>query len=126
MAVIAGVSILSIGGSILGTLTNVAVTQPTRIINKTFDADNVINNYEWYRDAHGNFKAKISQVNQYKKIYEYETNSGEKSRIRIDLAAIQQSCRDLAGRYNANSLKINRSIFRGTNVPETLNMGDCE
>lgn len=126
MTVIAGVSILSVGGTILGTITNVAVTQPGRIINKTFDADNVINNYEWYRDQSNSFIAKQGQVKGHKAIIVRAKSEPEISRLTIELAAMQQSCRDLAGRYNSNASKINRNIFMGTSVPERLNMGDCE
>lgn len=102
------------------------LSQPARVITKTFDADNMITNYEYYRDAHGNFQARTSQVRQFKKMLIDEPDLQERSRLRIETAAIQQSCRDLARRYNANAAKINRSIFMGTNVPYNLNAEDCE
>lgn len=102
------------------------LSQPGRIISKTFDADNVINNYEWYRDAYGNYQARTAQVRQFKQLFTAETDQQERSRLRIDMAAIQQSCRDLARRYNANADKINRNIFMGTSVPTNLNAGECE
>lgn len=101
------------------------ISQPGRIISKTFDADNIINNYEWFHDAHGNYRAKVNQIKQHKKYHESEPSGGEKARLRIELAAMQQSCRELTNRYNANADKANRSIFmRG--VPEKLNAGECE
>lgn len=102
------------------------LSQPGRIVSKTFDADHVISSYEWFHDAHGNFKAKTSQVAQFKKLRDEEKDEAEKRRLRTDMAAIQQSCRDLANRYNANSTKSNKSIFKGREAPETLNAENCE
>lgn len=121
-----------IAGTITATLIGGAVwfvsitSQPGRVISKTFDADNVIQNYEYYHDANGNFIAKTAQVRQFREMVKQETDPQEKSRLRIEMAAIQQSCRDLAQRYNANSQKANRAIFKGGRVPEQLYMGDCE
>lgn len=109
----------------LGWIVNL-MSQPARIMSKTFDADNVINNYEWYRDAYGNYLARTAQVRQFKTLRDEEKNEQERSRLRIEMAAIQQSCRDLARRYNANADKVNRSIFMGTSVPSSLNASECE
>lgn len=100
--------------------------QGGRIMSKTLDANNVINTYEWYRDAWGNEKAKKSQVGQFKGLLAKETDPAEQRRLRIELAAIQQSCRELIQRYNANANKINKRIFMGTSVPESIDTGDCD
>lgn len=102
------------------------ISQPARILSKTLDADNVIQNYEWFHDANGNFMARSAQVRQFKQLGAQETDAQEKGRLRIEMAAIQQSCRELARRYNANATKVNRSIFRGQSAPEMLNAGECE
>lgn len=100
--------------------------QPARVISKTFDADNVIAKYEWFYDSYGNWQAKTSQVRQFKGLLAGETDKQEQSRLRVEMAAIQQSCRDLTRRYNANAEKANQSIFMGRGVPPSLNPGDCE
>ncbi|MDE2471847.1 MAG: hypothetical protein KGL35_24765 [Bradyrhizobium sp.] len=100
--------------------------QPGRIMSKTLDADNVIQNYEWFHDANGNYLARVAQIKQFKALATSETDPQEKSRLRIDMAAIQQSCRDLSRRYNANADKMNRGIFRERSLPDQLNSGDCE
>lgn len=102
------------------------LAQPGRIVSKTFDADNVIANYEWFHDANGNFLAKTAQVHQFKTLFDGEKEPGERSRLRIEMAAVQQSCRDLARRYNSNATKVNRAIFKGASAPEALNAGECE
>lgn len=101
-------------------------SQPARIVSKTLDADNVIQNYEWFHDANGNYLARVAQIKQFKSLNAAEPDPQEKSRLRIEMAAIQQSCRDLSRRYNANAGKMNRGIFREKSLPEQLNTGDCE
>jgi hypothetical protein len=116
-------AVILFGG--VGWTINIA-SQPARIVSKTLDADNVINNYEWFHDANANYVTRSAQVSQFKKLLAAETDAVEKTRLRIDMAAMQSSCRDLANKYNANSAKANRGIFRGTSLPENLNSGACE
>lgn len=101
-------------------------SQPGRIVSKTLDADNMIQNYEWFHDANGNYMARVAQIKQFKSLNATETDPQEKVRLRIEMAAIQQSCRDLSRRYNANSSKMNRGLFRERSLPDQLNSGDCE
>jgi hypothetical protein len=117
-----------VGSLMLGTagfVVNLA-SQPARIVSKTLDADNVINNYEMFHDMRANFLARKAQVDQFKKLLATETDQGEKIRLRMEMAAMQSSCRDLARKYTANSAKINRGLFRGDSLPESLNSGECE
>lgn len=102
------------------------IAQPMGLIKKTLNADNVITTYEWFHDANGNYKAKVAQIKQFKGLRENEADKAEKSRLTIELSAIQQSCRDLANRYNANAIKTNKSIFMGREAPEMLDVGGCE
>lgn len=115
---------LPIAGSLYSTFTSVA-TAPSRVINKTLETDNIIQSYEWFYDVNASYEAKLGQIVQFKQFYSEETDSGEKSRLRIDMAAIQQTCRDLTEKYNANSEKMNKSIFKGWSLPATLNQHTC-
>lgn len=117
------VIMIAVGG--IGWVVHLA-SQPARIISKTFDADNVIAKYEWFYDAYGNYRAKTSQVRQFKALLAGESDKQEQSRLRMEMAAIQQSCRDLTQRYNANAAKANQSIFMGHDTPSSLSQGDCE
>ena len=99
---------------------------PATIASRTFDANNVIAKYEWFYDAYGNWQARTSQVRQFKGLLAGESDKQEQSRLRIEMAAIQQSCRDLTRRYNANAEKANQSIFMGRRVPSFLDAGECE
>jgi hypothetical protein len=122
MAVALAAAIFVIGGtlSVLSLL-----SQPSRVLKRTLDADHMINNYEFFRDANNQVIARIGQISSHKKILADNTDIGERTRLRIELAAMQQSCRDLVAKYNANVQKINRNIFRG-DAPASLNISSCE
>jgi hypothetical protein len=111
--------------SVIGVVSTI-ISAPGRVITKTLNTDNIIQKYEWFYDAAGNFKARTNQVKQYKELWAGEKDEVEKRRLRIDMAAIQQSCRDLGQRYNANALKANQSIFMGRDAPSQVPVGDCE
>ena len=114
---------LPVVGGLYSTFSSVA-TAPSRVINKTLQTDNIINNYEWFHDAYGQYRARVSQIEQHKRFMS-EAEDSEKSRLRIELAAIQQSCRELSAQYNANATKSNRSIFMGQEAPESLSEQQC-
>ena len=99
---------------------------PGAVLEKTLDANNIIQSYEWFYDVNAAYEAKLGQIKQFQKFYLSETDAAEKSRLRIEMAAVQQTCRDLVEKYNANSQKLNKSIFKGWSLPDTLNQQTCE
>lgn len=109
----------------IGAAVKVAST-PQRVINKAFDTDNVIHKYEWFHDVYTLYGARKNQVMQFKKFLGSEEDKYEKQRLRMEMAAQQQSCRDLAAKYNANSEKMNVSIFKGWTLPDRLSTQECE
>lgn len=123
--VLLGITVASVLLGSVGYAINLA-SQPARIVAKTFDAGNVIHNYEWFHDVNANYLARKAQVDQFKALYSTETEPAERNRLRMEMAAMQSSCRELARNYNANATKINRGMFRGDTLPETLNAGACE
>jgi ATP-dependent Zn protease len=106
------------------------ITQPMRtasgIMNKTFNADNVLTNYTWFHDSHAVYLSRVNQIKVSAKQYNDETNEEEKRKIRMELNAQKQSCRDLVTRYNANSVNTSKGIFKGQTAPEILNISTCE
>jgi len=124
---IGGVCLAIVGGGIFALN---AVMRPMQtiggVMDRTFNADNVIAKYEWFHDAHGQYQARVNQIAASKRMFADEKDSAERSRLRIELAAQQQSCRDLVTRYNANSTKTNVSIFQGREAPSSLNIQTCE
>lgn len=105
------------------------VTLPFRsargVVERTLAPDNIIHNYEWFYDTSKAFEARSAQIISYKADMVTAVDS-EKSKMRIELQAMRQVCRDLAARYNANSEKANRSIFMGGGVPNQLDPTICE
>lgn len=101
-------------------------TAPGRVINKTLETDNIIGNYEWFYDVNAKFDSRVAQIKDETKVLDGVTDPAEHSRVQNDLSAMRQSCRDLATKYNANSEKANKSIFKSHGLPETLSMTDCE
>ena len=98
----------------------------TATASKVLSPDNIIHNYEWFHDVYQTRQSRINQIIQYKGFYSTESSSTEKNRLRVDMAAMQTSCRDLTSKYNANSQKVHVSIFKGGSLPDMLNLSDCE
>lgn len=109
----------------IGVIGTVA-TAPGSVINKTLQTDNIIHNYEWFFDVNAQFNARRGQIATHSKMLAAEKDAAERSRLNIELAAMRQSCRDLATKYTANSDKANRSLFKSRGLPETLSINDCE
>lgn len=107
-------------------LFSTVVTAPSRVINKTLQTNNIIFNYELFHDLNQAYIARNKQIVQYKSFYESESSADEKIRLRTELGAMQQSCRDIVAEYNSNTEKMNRSIFKSNNLPTELNNSTCE
>lgn len=120
-AAIAIAVVLALAGLAIAVL-----TAPMNVARETLRTDNIINNYEWFHDASQQFTARTRQVAERQTWLAGEGEAGEKNRLRIELGAISQSCRELAARYNANAMKSNRSLFMGRNVPTNLDAGLCQ
>lgn len=117
--------VMTLVSGVFSTVGTVA-TAPGRVISKTMQTDNIIQSYEWFYDINASYAAKTGQIRQFKKFYSSETDRKEKSRLRIEMAAIQQVCRNLTEKYNANSQKMNKSVFKGWTLPGVLNQSTCE
>lgn len=107
-------------------LANNALTQAGRVVDKTIDADNVLHNYEWFYDTSRQIDARVQQIGVHAGLFRSESDAAERNRLRIELTTMQQSCRDMAAKYNANTAKANRAIFRGGDAPESIDLTTCE
>lgn len=105
---------------------NTAANSAKGVIDKTLDSNNVIVKYEWFHDANAQRDSRINQIKAHSDILAGTTDAKEKTMLLAERAAMQQSCRDLTTSYNANSQKVNVSIFKGNSLPVTLNITDCE
>lgn len=102
------------------------VSAPSRVINKTLQTDNIVQSYEWFHDVNAQFNVRAAQVAGHKTLADAEKDASERVRLRIELSSLRASCLDLANRFNANSAKVNKSIFKHGDVPETLNPASCQ
>lgn len=99
---------------------------PTGLFTRTFDPNNVINRYEWFHNAKGQYDARVLQVDSFKHLLKTAHDQAEKTRILVELSAIQTACRELVTKYNQNSVKINQAMFRDRNLPSQLDLNKCE
>lgn len=120
------VAILGIGiaGAAIKTVM-APINAASGVVSRTLDPDNIINRYEWYHDAYGVYKSRVNQI-QVSKADLAASDPAERNRVRIELRAQQQNCRQLAEQYNANATKTNQSIFMGRTAPRRLDSAECE
>lgn len=102
------------------------VTAPERVVNRTLETDNIIMSYEWFFDANAQYEARIGQLAQYKTLLTDTGSDGERNRMRMEQAAIAQSCRELVTKYNANSIKLNKEFFKSKKLPVELSLSSCD
>jgi hypothetical protein len=124
-----GVSALFIGVPIaitaIGTINTVA-SAPARVVNKTLETNNIIENYEGFFVRKAEYDSRLAQITEHGKIMADNTDPAEAARLRVELAAMRQSCRDLAVIYNANASMANKEIFHSDELPEALPEVACD
>ena len=108
------------------TVANLVVNSATGVIAKTVDASNVLSSYEWFFDTRAQFDARAGQIRTHHQLADAELIPEEHRRLNLELSAMRQSCRELASRYNANSVKANKALFKDRELPTTLPLTTCE
>lgn len=122
---IGGLFAVGLIGNAASTASSVA-TAPGRVIQRTMETDNIITKYEYFHDAYGAFKSRAAQIRDSKEFLKSVNDPAEQNRLRIELSAQKQSCREIVNRYNANATKTNVSIFMGREAPAALDPASCE
>lgn len=136
------VLVIVVVGSI-GFVLNVA-SQPARIINKTMDADNVLYNYEWFKQQYNDVLTKHKQIKDAKAAVErYSDELGprrsedgkrlwareetiEYDRLNSIAIGLEQERDSMVSEYNARSQMANRSIFKTGELPEKIDLNDLD
>lgn len=108
-------------------------TQPLKVATKTFNADNMIYNYEWFKQQYNDYEAinkKIERaemsVNSFKenagnrKEWTFE-DKNEFSRLVSISDGLSYQKEDIISKYNARSQMANREIFKTNDLPTQLN-----
>lgn len=106
-------------------------SQPAKVIEKTMDADNILYNYEWFKQTHQDFKAINGKIENSKEaLDQFVATAGlrenwsfedknEYSRLNTIVLGLKNQRQDIVATYNARSKMANRAIFK-RGVPETL------
>jgi len=109
------------------------MSQPAKIIEKTLDADNVISNYEWFKNTYHDIQAtdiKISIAQEDIKNFNESAGSrnkwtfedkNESSRLSSVLTGLKNYRQDLTAQYNARAKMLNRKFFMGKDIPPEIN-----
>lgn len=130
LLIIVGVLGASVVATAMGIITipwlklNRRVQMERDIIQQTYDADNAIYTYEWFKDRH---EAIVQSENKIKiaedVLADFEARAGsrdkwtfedknEHARLSSVVAGLKSHRADLIAEYNANSKKVNKSIFK--------------
>lgn len=108
-------------------------TQPLKVVTKTFDADNIIYNYEWFKQQYNDYEAinnKIARAET--SVNSFKENAGERkewtfedknefSRLVSISDGLSYQKQDIISKYNARSQMANREIFKTNDLPIQLN-----
>ena len=123
------VSLLGVAAKVVlfpAMVANTAINSAEGVVKKTLDSNNVIHNYEWFYDTNAAIESRVGQIKSHKELVAGATEASERSVLNMELAAMKQTCRDLVTKYNANTEKANRSLFKSNGLPESFNISTCE
>lgn len=115
-------------------------SQPAKVIAKTLDADNILYNYEWFKQTYHDVRAvegKIGvatyallsfvDVAGSRSEWDFEDKT-EYGRLNSVILGLKNQRQDVVAQYNARSKMANREIFKSKELPETIetefNMGE--
>jgi hypothetical protein len=100
------------------------IDSASKIIDKTYNADNAIYNYEWFKNQYEKIQANrqqvqntIDQIKEFKVTYGNSTNwdsdtKQEYNRLNTIKLGLQNQDNNLVADYNARSKMANRAIFQ--------------
>lgn len=127
LSIIAIVTVLGVTGTVINIL-----IQPARVTQKTFDAGNMIANYEWFHQQHEDVKAfNIRLTAAVAAQTAFETSAGprdtwkfddrqEWNRLNTIVLGLTGQRAAMVADYNARTQMANRDIFRSGDLPESL------
>lgn len=108
------------------------VRQAGRIVERTIDADNVIYNYEWFRQQCHDVIARANQLADVERdLASLEASAGPRStwgfetsqewnRLNTIRGGRESSLDDMISTYNARSAMANRALFQDNRLPDTI------
>jgi hypothetical protein len=117
---------------VLGLLATPAQTAKD-VVQKTLNADNVIQNYEWFKEQYNDYLAiNVKIANADTSVAHFVRDAGnrkdwsfedknEYSRLNSIADGLKYQRADIVGKYNARSKMLNRELFKTSDLPAELN-----
>lgn len=109
LSVVLVAAALGVGGTVIFGATNF-LTQAGRVVSKTIDADNVIYNYEWFRQQYQDVSAVDAKIATMKAGAESAAGD-ERIRLNSIVLGLTTKRAQMVADYNARASMANRSIF---------------
>lgn len=112
---------------------NKAADGAKTVVSRTLDGDNILFNYENFKDMYEGAKQQVANIKkQEKSLDDLRKTYGEDAKawpkdVRDNASFIQQTIdglnmqyQNIAARYNADSKKLNRNLFKDKDLPYQL------
>ncbi len=108
------------------------LSQPGKIIQKTVDADNILYNYEYFKQTYRDVLATDSKIiSAQQDLDNFKLDAGERdrwtfedknesSRLTSVLTGLKNYRQDVVAQYNARAKMLNRKLFMGKDVPPEI------
>lgn len=128
--VFGGMTVLSVIGMALNIITipwlklGSQVQMERDIVTKTYNADNALYNYHWFKERYEAIKATESKIKIAKEqVVSFETSAGsrkdwtfedktEHARLNSVVQGLKSHYEDIVAEYNAKSKEVDRAIFK--------------
>lgn len=111
-----------------------ALNTTQEIVEKTVDVDNVIYNYEWFKETWEDIQALEKKIeNAEMNLNTFKENAGEPkdwnysiseeiNRLNGICLGLRNQRADVIAKYNARSKMANRNIFKGKSLPLSIDI----
>ncbi len=107
IVIVAGLAL--VGTAVFG-VSNLLI-QPARVVQKTLDADNMIYNYEWFRQQYQDVLAMDGKIAVQQEALDAVIDADERIRVASIVAGLKTKRQQMVADYNARGSMANRSIF---------------
>jgi hypothetical protein len=109
------------------------LTQPLAVAERTFDADNMIANYEWFHQQYEDINANAQRLSAARDaLTSFEASAGDRStwkfddrqewnRLHMIVLGLEGARAEMIATYNARTEMQNRDLFRGSDLPPYIN-----
>lgn len=117
-------SVLSLGMKVIST--------PGRVLSKTLDTDNVITNYEWFKQQFQDVQAQDAKIAAAKSaLDQFRDAAGPRSGWQFDdrqefsrlssvVLGLTSQRASMVAQYNARTKMLNRDVFRTSDLPAEI------